>query len=276
MTAPRRIEQQMQIGWVGLGAIGTNMVLRALDAGHSVTAYARGQGQAAVQAQGAALSSDYTALAARSEIVALCLFDDDQLRRVVFDDGLLAAMRPGAILAIHTTGAPALAREIGARAPAGVSVLDATFSGGPHNVLAGQLTMMVGGDAAAIECARPVLGSYAKQIFHAGALGSGQVIKLLNNLLFAANLKNAAELLSVAESLGLAPAAAAEVIQSCSGASAALRSFQSPSPIAETLRRIQPYVGKDVATIAKTSAESDIDISAFADAIAYFRARSGL
>jgi 3-hydroxyisobutyrate dehydrogenase len=149
-------------------------------------------------------------------------------------------------------------------------VLDATFSGGPHNVLAGELTMMVGGEAEVIERARPVFASYAKQIFHTGPLGSGQVIKLLNNLLFAANLKNAAELLSVAETLGLAPATVAEVIQSCSGASSALRSFQSPNPIAETLRRIQPYVGKDVATIAKTSADTGIGISAFAETIAFF------
>jgi 3-hydroxyisobutyrate dehydrogenase len=260
----------MKTGWVGLGAIGTNMVLRALDAGHKVTAYARGQGIAAVQAKGAAISSDFKTLAESSEILALCLFNDEQLRSVVFDGGLLAAMRPGSILAIHTTGAPELAREIGDRAPFGVSVLDATFSGGPHNVLAGEITIMAGGETEAIERARPLFTAYASQIFHAGPLGSGQVIKLLNNLLFAANLKNAAELLSVAETLALTPSTVADMIQHCSGASSALRSFQSPAPIATTLSRIQPYVGKDVATIAKTSANAGINIDAFADTIAYF------
>lgn len=260
----------MRIGWVGLGAIGTNMVLRALDAGHHVTAYARGQGLTAVHAKGGGSTSDYAALADGAEIVALCLFDDDQLRRVVFDGGLLAAMRRGAILAIHTTGAPALAREIGDQAPDGVAVLDATFSGGPHNVLAGELTMMVGGEAETIERARPLFAAYAKQIFHVGPLGSGQEVKLLNNLLFAANLKNAAEMLLVAETLGLAPSAVANMIQYCSGASSALRSFQSATPIADTLGRIQPYVGKDVATIARTAVDAGIDISVFADTVAYF------
>ncbi len=260
----------MRIGWIGLGGIGTNMLLRALDAGHHVTAYARGQGLAAVRAKGAGIASDYAALAGGAEIVAVCLFDDDQLRRVVFDGGLLAAMRPGAILAIHTTGSPALAREIGDRAPDGVAVLDATFSGGPHNVLAGELTMLVGGEADMIEQARPLFTAYARQIFHVGPLGRGQEAKLLNNLLFAANVKNAAEALLLAGRLGLAPSAIANMIQHCSGASSALRSFQSDAPIAGMLSRIQPYASKDVATIAETAANAGTDISAFADTIAYF------
>jgi 3-hydroxyisobutyrate dehydrogenase-like beta-hydroxyacid dehydrogenase len=179
-------------------------------------------------------------------------------------------MRPGSVLVIHTTGSPDFAREIGASAPPGVATLDAAFSGGPAAVLAGELTIMVGGDAEAIDRVRPLLASYARLIFHVGSLGSGQTIKLLNNLLFATNLMNAAELLNVAAARGLDTAEAAKVIQNCSGASFALRSFLSPAPVAEALARSRPYVEKDVATVAASAERNHIDISAFRPTIGYF------
>ncbi|MFT3968513.1 MAG: NAD(P)-binding domain-containing protein, partial [Sphingobium sp.] len=148
----------MRIGWIGLGAIGTNMVRRALGAGHRLTVFARGKGLEEVIAEGAWTSGDYRALAAQSDVLAICLFNDIQVRSVLFEEGALASMRPGSVLAIHTTGSPGLAREIGALAPEGVEVMDATFSGGPHTVLAGELTAMVGGTAEAPQ-RKPVMES---------------------------------------------------------------------------------------------------------------------
>lgn len=261
----------MQVGWIGLGAIGANMVLRACDAGHDITAFARGKGLSAVEAKGARLSDDYRALAAGSDIVVLCLFDDNQVRSVLFGEGALAAVRPGSILVNHTTGSPELAREICEKAPAGVAVLDATFSGGPDSVLAGELTVMVGGNAASVERVRPLLASYARAIFQFGSVGSGQTIKLLNNLLFATNLKNAAELLKIAASQGFDQSEVAKVIQSCSGGSSAMRSFCSGASLEATLARIWPYVEKDVATVASSAASNGIDIGAFHETVAYFK-----
>lgn len=261
----------MQVGWIGLGAIGANMVLRALDVGHNVTAFARGKGVSAVEAKGARLSDDYRALAGGSDTLVLCLFDDNQVRSVLFGEGALAAMRPGSILVIHTTGSPELARDIAEKAPARVAVLDATFSGGPDTVLAGELTVMVGGDADSLERVRPLLESYARLIAHLGPLGSGQTIKLLNNLLFATNLMNAAELLKIAASQGFDQSEVARLIQCCSGASSAMRSFCSGTSVDASLTRIWPYVEKDVATVASSAASNHIDIGAFYETVAYFR-----
>ncbi|MCB2063489.1 MAG: NAD(P)-dependent oxidoreductase, partial [Novosphingobium sp.] len=145
----------MKVGWIGLGEIGKEMALRVLGAGHDLSAYDRGKGKDDVAAEGAAMVADYGVIAANCDVLCLCLFNDAQVREVMFDSGTLAAMRPGSVLAVHTTGSPALARELGERAPQGVEVLDACFSGGPDDTARGDLTLMVGGDAQALEAARP-------------------------------------------------------------------------------------------------------------------------
>jgi 3-hydroxyisobutyrate dehydrogenase len=261
----------MHVGWVGLGSIGTNMVAQALAAGHQVTAYARGKGLAAAEAAGAKATSDYAALAAQSDILGVCVFSDAQLRELLFDGGALAALRPGAILVIHTTGAPDQAQDIGRRAPPGVAVLDATFSGGPVQVLAGELTLMIGGEAEAIDRARPLLQTYANRIHHVGALGQGQKLKLLNNLVFAANVQHAAEILKIAEQQGFETWEAARIIQDCSGASFAMAMFQARAPSSRVLVGVGPYMEKDVAVAASNAAAAGIDFAAFASTADYFR-----
>jgi 3-hydroxyisobutyrate dehydrogenase len=261
----------MHIGWVGLGSIGAGMVTQALKAGLQVTVYARGQGLEQVEAAGAAVSSDYAALAAECDVLGLCVFSDAQLREVLFEGGALSAMRPGTVVAIHTTGSPDLAREIGARAPEGVSVLDATFSGGPAQVAAGELTLMVGGEAEGLERARPLLEIYANKIHHVGALGKGQTIKLLNNLIFASNVQHAAEVLATAEQQGFDTWQAARIFQDCSGSSFAMGMFQAQAPSSRVLTGVKPYLQKDVATAVSSAAAAGIDLGAFASTADYYR-----
>lgn len=259
----------MKIGWIGLGSIGAGMAKQALAAGHRVTAYARGAGLAEVEAAGASTAGDYAAIAAASEVLGICVYSDAQLRELLFDHGALAAMRSGSVVAIHTTGSPDLAREIGAQAPGGVAVIDATFSGGPADVAARRLALMIGGDAEAIERARPRLECYADRIHHVGPLGQGQTMKLLNNLLFAANLQNAAEILRVAERQGLDTAECARILQDCSGASYASALF-GHAPVDTMLGASRPYLEKDVATALASARDAGIDTRAFAATEAYF------
>lgn len=261
----------MKIGWIGLGAIGAQMAKRLLAAGHEVTAYARGVGLPDVEAAGATVSLDYAQVAAGRDLLLICLFNDAQVREVLFDRGALASVSPGAVVVIHTTGSPELAHEVSRRSPDGVSVVDATFSGGPHDVARGELTVMVGGEAEAIGRARPALETYARQIHHVGPLGHAQRLKLLNNLLFATNMMNAAELLQLAERQGFEPAVVAQVLQACSGASFALGLFQKPAPPAAVLAATRPYLEKDVATALASAAEGGMDVSTFEATAAYFR-----
>ena len=262
----------MNIGWVGLGSIGTLMVKRVLQAGRGVTVYSRGAGLSEVRALGARESGDYAALAAKSDLLILCVFDDVQLRNILFDHGALNTLQRGSILAIHTTGSPHLAREVAERAPPGVEVLDATFSGGPADAAAGKLTLMTGGAPDALERARPVFEIYAEQIYHVGPIGHAQVLKLLNNLLFATNLMNAVELLGLAERHGFDAQTVARVFHTCSGGSYAMKLFHA-APVATMLNASRPYLEKDVATAMSAAKDAGLEVGVFAPTDEYFTRR---
>lgn len=261
----------MKIGWIGLGKIGTAMVLQLRAAGHAVTVYARGQGLGQARAAGAAVADDYAAIASQSELLGLCLFHDDQVRDVLFGAGTLGALPAGAILMNHTTGSPRLAQEIADRAPEGVATIDAAFSGGETTIEARRLLVMAGGPIEALERARPALSAYTGTIVPLGAPGQGQTVKLLNNLLFASNLQYAAALLRIAEQQGLNPADVAKVLVLGSGASFALRSFEGDPSIDGVLARSRAYLVKDVGMLARTAADAGIDVGAFAATLAAFR-----
>jgi 3-hydroxyisobutyrate dehydrogenase-like beta-hydroxyacid dehydrogenase len=111
----------------------------------------------------------------RADVIGICVPADGHVRAVVYgEDGLLAGTKPGAVIAIHSTILPETAIEIAEAAkPLGVAVLDACVTGGAERAKAKQITYIVGGDAAALEKARPVLESNSTKIIHAGALGDG-------------------------------------------------------------------------------------------------------
>src|ERR1700677_805863 len=158
-------------------------------------------------------------LAAASELICLCVVGDADIEEIISGKhGLLAGLTPGSVVAVHSTVHPntcrALAKRAGGRR---VSVIDAPVSGGGPAAAQGRLLVMVGGDADAVERCRPVFESYADPIVHLGDLGSGQTTKLLNNLLFTANLGTAASTLALGEALGVLPQRLTEVISRGSG-----------------------------------------------------------
>ena len=140
--------------------------------------------------------------------------------------GLLASMKPGGVIAVHSTVHPNTCRELANTAAAkGISVIDAPVSGGGPAASEGRLLVMVGGDADVVERCRPVFATYADPIVHLGELGSGQTTKLLNNLLFTAHLATAATTLSLAGALGVDPDRLTEVVSRSSGNSFALNAL---------------------------------------------------
>lgn len=144
-------------------------------------------------------------LAAASDLVCLCVVGDADIDELTGGEGgLLSAMKPGGIIAVHSTVHPETCRELAKRAGAvGVSIVDAPVSGGGGAAAEGRLLVMAGGDTEAVERCRPVFETYADPVVHLGELGSGQTTKLLNNLLFTANLATAATALSLADALGV-------------------------------------------------------------------------
>lgn len=260
----------MRVGWIGLGSVGTEMAVRILAAGHELTAYSRGSGQDKVVAAGASLCPDYVALASDCEFLGVCVFNDTQLEEALLQSGALASLSNGSVLAIHTTGSPELTRALADHAPQGVEILDACFSGGPKEAASGELTLMIGGSKRGLDRATEVLSAYASHRFHVGAAGAGQTAKLLNNLLFATNLRFAAEIMKLGDGQGLETAQLAQVCQRSSGASMAMGMFQSGRSPDDVLLNVAKYMEKDVAAAKGAAASLDLDFSRFQPILDFF------
>lgn len=251
----------MRVGFIGLGSQGGPMARAIVEAGVPTTLWARRAASLEPYADTAAKVAGTPAeLAADCDIVCLCVVGDDDVRELCEgEDGLLAAMKPGGVIVIHSTVHPNTCRELAEKAAAKqVSVLDAPVSGGGPAVEAKQLLVMVGGTEADLEKCRPVFETYADPIVHLGPLGAGQVSKILNNLLFSANLGTTMSLLELGEELGVDRTKMCEVLSRGSGTSKALNSI---AMFGGTLEHLAPIAGgllqKDVRLAADLAARAD-------------------
>src|SRR5262249_16498808 len=208
----------------GTGEMGRPLVDRLLAAGFDVSAFARRDAvRADLAAAGVHCVDAVTDLAHDRDVVVVYVYSDEQVGEIVLDNGVAPAMEPGSVILVLTTGSPRTVEAIDARVQSrGVGVVDAPGSGGPAQVAAGTLTLFVGGDDAHVERCRPVFDAYATNVVHFGALGTGQRVKLLNNLLFGANVELAVEVARLSLEFGIDPVLLATTLHTCSGASYAL------------------------------------------------------
>lgn len=260
----------MRIGFIGLGSQGGPMARRIIEAGYPMTLWARRPASLEPFADTAAkVTGSPAELAAVSDLVCLCVVGDADVEEVVGgDDGLLANLRPGSIVAVHSTVHPNTCRELAKKAAAqDVSVIDAPVSGGGPAASEGRLLVMVGGDPDVVERCRPVFETYADPVVYLGDVGSGQVTKLLNNLLFTANLGTAATAFALGEALGVARDRFADVVCRGSANSFALNSIQGTGG---TLDRLAGLAGsllqKDVRLVADLAEQAATQPGAVLDA----------
>jgi len=227
----------MRVGFIGLGSQGAPMARRITEGGYDLTLWARRAATLEPFADTAAKTAQSPAeLAAASDLVCVCVVGDDDVREVLGGDtGVIAGLARGGIVAIHSTVHPGTCTEIAeSAADLGVSVIDAPVSGGAPAVEERQLLVMVGGDADVVTRCRPVFATYGDPIVHVGPLGSGQVAKILNNLLFTANLGTALSTLELGESLGISRDSLCDVITRGSANSRALGSMAASGGTLQT------------------------------------------
>ena len=258
MTTGNAMEAEsstLRVGFIGLGLQGAPIARRIVQSGFETTLWARRPESLEPFADTAAKTVGTPAeLAAASDVVCICVIADDDVRQVVTGAaGLLSGLAPGGVIVVHSTIHPDTCRELADLAGAqGVSFVDAPVSGGPVAAAEGRLLVMAGGDADAVERARPVLETFAGPLVHLGGVGSGQVTKLLNNLLFTANLSTAYSTFTLGESLGVDPAKLGEVIAHGTANSFALGRVVNAGI---TLDRIAAHAGallrKDVGLVAE-------------------------
>lgn len=250
----------MRIGFVGAGRMGAPMVRRLVEAGHDVRALGRtDEKRSAVAELGATPVAEIADVAAGADVVVVCVFTDDQVTDLCLHGELVERMAPGAALVVHTTGSPDTARAIAARFPA-VAVLDAPVSGGPHDIAAGHVTLFVGGSEDAVTRAGPVLGAYGDPVLHAGATGAGQVVKLVNNTMFAAQIGVVAEGVRLGSQLGVDEGPLLNALVHGSAQSRVLGMVASAGSAAAFIAAVGEFVGKDVAVVRTTVAGLDGDL----------------
>jgi 3-hydroxyisobutyrate dehydrogenase len=188
------------VGMVGLGNMGGRMARRLVDAGVEVVGYDPVVGRA--EAAGAEPADSPAAVAQRCPTVLLSLPDSSVVEPVVRD--LLLAAGAGTTLVDLSTASPASTVTLAAEAAArDVTFLDAGISGGAAAAEKGTLTIMAGGDAAAVDAIRPVLAPLAATVHHLGPVGAGHTAKLLNNFLNAVTLAATAEVMVAGQQAGL-------------------------------------------------------------------------
>ena len=252
----------MRVGFIGLGLQGAPMARRIIDAGYATTLWARRPATLETFADtGAKVAASAAELAAASDLVCVCVVNDADVDEVVAgENGILAGLRPGAVIAVHSTVHPDTCRRLAVKAGTrGVRLIDAPVSGGGAAAAEGRLLMMVGGDAAIVDVCRPVFATYADPIVQLGPLGSGQLTKLLNNVLFTANLATAVDALALGQALGVDPHRLAEVISHGTANSFALSRVASAGG---SLDRIASHAGstlrKDIRLMAALADAADV------------------
>jgi 3-hydroxyisobutyrate dehydrogenase-like beta-hydroxyacid dehydrogenase len=225
------------------------MARRIVDSGLPLTLWARRPESLDPFTDTAAVVANTPAdLGAASDIVGICVVGDADVESVVLGaGGVLSGMAPGGVVVVHATIHPDTCRLLAERAAERqVAVVDAPVSGGGVAAAERRLLVMVGGDPVDVERCRPVLETFGDPVVHLGPLGSGEMAKLLNNLVFTAQITIAVETYSFADSLGVDRAALARVLAHGSGGSRAAAILGGSGFDLAGLRQASSLLHKDV------------------------------
>jgi 3-hydroxyisobutyrate dehydrogenase len=219
----------MTIGYVGLGSMG-GALARRLQLAHPLLVHDMSEtATQRLEQLGATASPSLQDLAARCDIILLCLPTSAHVRSVIFGaNGIASAARRGTLIVDQTTGDPTETRAMAAElVEKGLELIDAPVSGGPQGADAGTIAIMVGASTAQFEHIQPLLHSISLNVFHAGEVGAGHVAKLANNLLSAGQRLLSLEAVALAVKNGLEPHKAVGIIMAGSGRNFYVEKFMS-------------------------------------------------
>lgn len=256
----------LRVGFIGLGTMGTGMVRNLAKAGFPLTVMTRTPGKAeafAREVSGVRAAASAEEVGRDSDVVVSSVPDSPEVEQVhLGEKGTAAGAAGGAIVIDTSTIAAEAARSIAQRlSQKGISLLDAPVSGGQKGAIEGTLTFFVGGDAAALEKARPVFEAMGKRITHLGPSGAGQLGKAANQILVGINLMAVSEALAFAKKAGLPLPALHEALTAGAANSWALevlgrkmidRDFKPAFAI--------KHQQKDLAIVLKTSREKKLPL----------------
>ena len=257
-----------RIGFVGLGNMGKPMAERLARAGHPLTVLdLNPETVADLVALGARAAQSPSELAAKSDIICSVVMNDRQTTALFLDEsqGILASMKPGSLIIIHSTVQLETCQTLGAAAQEkGVHVIDAPVSGAAARAREGTLSLMVGGDAEQIDRAQPLFDELGRHTYHMGGLGMGQVAKICNNLMCLVNIHVVEEALRLAQAAGIDEAKMRELAEQSSGQSWSLENLENMRELAGIHTDGKPDMGifgrKDLSLASKLGAKVDAPI----------------
>lgn len=200
------VPAKTKIGWIGTGVMGASMCGHLIDAGYKATVFTRTEAKAGpLLEKGATWASTPKELAEASDVVfSIVGFPCDVREVILGENGAMAGVSTGNILVDMTTSEPSLAVEIAnAAAAKGAQSIDAPVSGGDVGAKEARLSIMVGGEQAAVDTVWPLFEIMGKTIVHQGAPGAGQHTKMVNQTLIASNMVGVCEALLYAHKSGL-------------------------------------------------------------------------
>lgn len=250
------------VGFIGLGAMGSRMAGRLLDAGYPLGVYNRSQDKTRPLAErGARVYDSPRALAQNADVVLSSLTDDAAVEQTLLGDaGAVAGARAGATLIDLSSVSPAMSRRVAAAAQSrGVDALDAAVSGSTPLAEAGTLVVFVGGDRAAYERNRPILDVIGQPNFYLGPNGAGTSMKLVANTLLGVGVQALAEAIALGERSGLDKDVLLDVLDQTTVVPQALKpklalARTEAYPVAFALR----LMWKDFGNILRTAEEHSV------------------
>lgn len=220
----------MSIGYVGLGNMGGALAKR-LQLTHPLLVYDLNAGAVRrMEELGARGCATPAELAARCEIILLCLPTSEHVRQAIFgENGLASGAKPGTLIVDQSTGDPMVTRAMASDLEKrGVDLIDAPVSGGAQGAEAGTIAIMVGAGPPQYARVLPVLSAISRNIYHAGAIGAGQVMKLVNNMVSGAQRLLTLEGMALAVKNGIDPEKACEILMAGGARNVFMEKFLGP------------------------------------------------
>ncbi len=234
------------IAFIGLGNMGGPMAQNLIKAGHSLRVFdlVPAAVQLLVKDGAYAASSAKDAVAGVDVVISMLPASQHVESLYLGESGLLNSIPPKALVIDCSTIAAVSARKVATSAQnLGLDMIDAPVSGGTGGAIAGTLTFIVGGEAKALERARPYLEKMGKNIFHAGAAGAGQVAKIANNMLLGIAMAGTAEALALGVANGLDPKVLSDIISKSSGCNWAVEKYNPWPGVMENVPAAKAYAG---------------------------------
>ena len=234
------------IAFIGLGNMGGPMAANLVNAGYTVNGFDLSATALEHFAAAGGRPADSVAHATDGAEVIISMLPAGQHVESLYlgESGLFARLPPGTLVIDCSTIAAHTARGVAeAAAAAGLRFLDAPVSGGTAGAAAGTLTFMIGGDAANVEAARPLLASMGKNLFHAGAAGAGQTAKICNNMLLGILMVGTSEAIALGVANGLDPKVLSEIMRRSSGGNWALEKYNPFPGVHENAPASKGYAG---------------------------------